>query len=181
MHLGIARLLGILGRGRCIDDPRLREDRIDDRASRNLKSVGCEVPLCLLKQRPAQIALLQQVTEATHCRLVGHRLAADIDADKATHRVGWPLIASECPPEAAPSQASTILEAGPALSERTFDPGTLPCRRRAGVLHLRSSASRWRRCRRPSTDRAQGAARRAAVGRRAAARPWIRMMANKAG
>jgi hypothetical protein len=116
MHLGIARLLGILGRGRCIDDPRLREDRIDDRASRNLQSVGCEVPLCLLKQRPAQIALLQQVTEATHCRLVGHRLAADIDADKATHRVGWPPIASECPPEAAPSQASTILEAGPALS-----------------------------------------------------------------
>jgi hypothetical protein len=132
MHLGIARLLGILGRGRCIDDPRLREDRIDDRASRNLQSVGCEVPLCLLKQRPAQIALLQQVTEATHCRLVGHRLAADIDADKATHRVGWPPIASECPPEAAPSQASTILEAGPALSERTFDPAR--CRAAAGLL-----------------------------------------------
>jgi hypothetical protein len=39
-HLGIARLLGILGRGRCIDDPRLREDRIDDRASRNLQSAA---------------------------------------------------------------------------------------------------------------------------------------------
>src|SRR5271156_5175656 len=30
MHLEIARLVGILGRGRCIDDPRLREHRIDE-------------------------------------------------------------------------------------------------------------------------------------------------------
>src|SRR5271169_3871332 len=30
MHLGIARLVSILGRGWCIDDPRLREDRIDE-------------------------------------------------------------------------------------------------------------------------------------------------------
>jgi hypothetical protein len=37
MHLGIARLVGILGRGRCIDDLRLRDDRIDDRASRKLE------------------------------------------------------------------------------------------------------------------------------------------------
>jgi hypothetical protein len=29
MHLGIARLVGILGRGRCIDDLRLRDDRIE--------------------------------------------------------------------------------------------------------------------------------------------------------
>ena len=52
MHLGIARLVGILGRGRCIDDLRLRDDRIDDRASRNPQSVGCEVQLHLLEQRP---------------------------------------------------------------------------------------------------------------------------------
>ena len=32
MHLGIARLLGVLGRGRRRDDPRFREDRIDNRA-----------------------------------------------------------------------------------------------------------------------------------------------------
>jgi hypothetical protein len=31
-------LVGILGRGRCIDDPRLHEARIDDRASRNLQN-----------------------------------------------------------------------------------------------------------------------------------------------
>jgi hypothetical protein len=42
MHLGIARLVSILGRGWCIDDLRLRDDRIDDRASRNLQFVGCE-------------------------------------------------------------------------------------------------------------------------------------------
>jgi hypothetical protein len=48
----IARLVGILGRGRCIDDLRLRDDRIDDRASRNPQSVGCEVQLHLLEQRP---------------------------------------------------------------------------------------------------------------------------------
>src|SRR5580700_10768399 len=36
-HLGIARLVGILGRGRCIDDLRLRDDRIDNRASRKLE------------------------------------------------------------------------------------------------------------------------------------------------
>src|ERR1700730_2317020 len=52
MHLGLARLVGILGRGRCIDDLRLRDDRIDDRASRNPQSVGCEVQLHLLEQRP---------------------------------------------------------------------------------------------------------------------------------
>ena len=51
MHLGIARLVGILGRGRCIDDLRLR-DRINDRASRNPQSVGCEVQLHLIEQRP---------------------------------------------------------------------------------------------------------------------------------
>src|SRR6201987_3828941 len=47
MHLGIARLVGILGRGRCIDDLRLRDDCIDDRASQSSVrwSVGCEVQL----------------------------------------------------------------------------------------------------------------------------------------
>jgi hypothetical protein len=30
MHFGIARLVGILGRRRCIDDPRLHEDCVDD-------------------------------------------------------------------------------------------------------------------------------------------------------
>jgi hypothetical protein len=57
--------------------------RIDDRTPRNLQSLGCELPLHLVEQRPAQIVLLQQVAEATHCRLVRHRLAAEIDADEA--------------------------------------------------------------------------------------------------
>jgi hypothetical protein len=109
MHLGIARVLGILGRGRCIDDPRLREDRIDDRASRNLQSVGCEVPLCLLKQRPAQIALLQQVTEATHVVSSGTGSRPTSMPTKRRIVSGGRPIASECPPEAAaiPGQYDT--------------------------------------------------------------------------
>jgi hypothetical protein len=51
MHLEIARLVSILGRGWCIDDLRLRDDRIYDRASRNLQSVGCEVQLHLAASR----------------------------------------------------------------------------------------------------------------------------------
>jgi hypothetical protein len=60
-------LVGILGQGRCIDDPRLHEARIDDRASRNLQSVGCEVPLHLLEQRPAQIAQQVEAAGPDHC------------------------------------------------------------------------------------------------------------------
>ena len=50
------------------------------------------------------------------------------------------------------------------------DPGRVGCRQRgrAGVFHLRSSASRRRGCRRVAADRAQGAAGRIAVGCRAA-------------
>ena len=40
------------------------------------------MPLHFIKQLPAQIMLFQQMTEAAHCRLVRHRLAAEIDADK---------------------------------------------------------------------------------------------------
>jgi hypothetical protein len=46
------------------------------------------VPLHLVEQLLPHIVLLEQVAEATHRRLVGHRLAAEIDADKAAHRPG---------------------------------------------------------------------------------------------
>jgi hypothetical protein len=36
------------------------------------------VPLHLVEQQPAQIVLLEQVAEAAHRRLVGHRLAAEV-------------------------------------------------------------------------------------------------------
>jgi hypothetical protein len=44
------------------------------------------VALHLVEQLLAQIVLLEQMTKAAHRRLVGHRLAAEIDADEAAHR-----------------------------------------------------------------------------------------------
>src|SRR5262249_51909929 len=40
----------------------------------------------LVEQLPAQVVGFQQMAEAAHRRLVGHRLAAEIDADKTAHR-----------------------------------------------------------------------------------------------
>src|SRR5437763_7870632 len=80
VHLGIACLVGILGRGRRIDDR-----RIDNRAGGHLQSLRCQVPLHFVEQLLAQIVLLEQVTEAAHRRLVGHRLAAEIDVHKTPH------------------------------------------------------------------------------------------------
>src|SRR5262249_61278973 len=81
VHLRIARLVGILGRRRRIDD-----GCIDDRAGGYLYSLGHQVPLYLLEQLPAEIVRLEQVAEAAHRGLVGNRLAAEIDPDKAAHR-----------------------------------------------------------------------------------------------
>jgi hypothetical protein len=39
-----------------------------------------------VEQPSAEIVLLEQVAEAAHRRLVGHRLAAEVDADKTPHR-----------------------------------------------------------------------------------------------
>ena len=81
MHLGIARLVGILGRRRRIDDR-----GIDDRTGRNLQPFGREMTLHLIKQPPAQIVRLEQMAEAAHRRLVWRRLVAKVDADKTPHR-----------------------------------------------------------------------------------------------
>src|SRR6516164_4615138 len=81
MHLGITRLLGVLGRRRRVDDR-----GVDDRAGGHLQSLCHQMPLHFIKQLPAQIMLFQQMAEAAHCRLVRHRLAAEIDADKIAHR-----------------------------------------------------------------------------------------------
>jgi hypothetical protein len=45
------------------------------------------MPLHLLEQLLAQIVRLEQVAEAAHRRLVRHRLAPEIDPDKAPHRL----------------------------------------------------------------------------------------------
>jgi hypothetical protein len=67
MHLGIAGLVGILSRGRRIDDR-----RIDNRAGGYLQPLRGQVPLHLVEQPPAQIVLFEQVTEAAHRRLIRH-------------------------------------------------------------------------------------------------------------
>ena len=81
VHLRSARLVGVRRRGRRIDDR-----RIGDRAGSHLQSLRRQMPLCLVEQPLAQIVRFEQVTEPAHCRLVGHRLAAEVDADKAAHR-----------------------------------------------------------------------------------------------
>src|SRR2546430_10318129 len=65
---------------------RIDDCRIDNRAGGHLQSLRRQVLLHFVEQRPTQIVLLEQVTEAAHRRLVGHRLAAEIDTDKAAHR-----------------------------------------------------------------------------------------------
>jgi hypothetical protein len=50
VHLGIACLVGILGRGRCIDD-----GRIDDRAGGHLQPLRRQMPLHFVEQLLAQI------------------------------------------------------------------------------------------------------------------------------
>jgi hypothetical protein len=72
VHLGIARLVGIFGRRRRIDDC-----RIDDRAGGHFHSLRRQMPLHFVEQRLTQIVRFEQMTEAAHRRLVGHRLAAE--------------------------------------------------------------------------------------------------------
>src|SRR6516164_44948 len=59
MHLGIARLLSVLGGGRRIDD-----GGVDDRAGGHLQALGRQMPLHLVEQPPAQIVLFRQMTKA---------------------------------------------------------------------------------------------------------------------
>jgi hypothetical protein len=68
----IAGLVGIFGRRRRIDDC-----RIDDRARGHFQSLRRQMPLHFVEQLLAQIVRLEQMTEAAHRRLVGHRLATE--------------------------------------------------------------------------------------------------------
>ena len=52
----------------------------------DLQSFGRQVPLHRVEQAAAQIVLLQQVAKAADRRLIGHRLTAKVDANKAPHR-----------------------------------------------------------------------------------------------
>src|SRR5262249_55169201 len=80
VHLGIAGLVGILGRERRIDD-----GRIDNRAGGHLQALRRQVSLHLVEQPPAQIVRLEQMAEAAHRGFVGDRLAPEIDPDEIAH------------------------------------------------------------------------------------------------
>lgn len=59
---------------------------VDDRAGRNLQPVRFEMPMDLFEQTTAEIMRLEQMPEAADRRLVGRRLAAEIDPGEITHR-----------------------------------------------------------------------------------------------
>src|SRR5215471_2451484 len=59
---------------------------IKQRAGGHLQSLRRQVPLHLIKQLPAEIVLFEQMAEAAHRRLIRHRLAAEVDANKTPHR-----------------------------------------------------------------------------------------------
>jgi len=81
MHLGITGLSGIFGRTGRIDN-----GRIDDRAGRHLQPLDCKMPLHFGEQLLAQIVRFEQVAEALHRGLAGHRLAAEINPDETAQR-----------------------------------------------------------------------------------------------
>ena len=78
VHLGIARLRLVLGRGRGGDDR-----GIDDCALAHQQPALRQHRADLVKQAFGQLVLLQPVTEVQHRRRVRHRVAVQIDAGKA--------------------------------------------------------------------------------------------------
>jgi hypothetical protein len=82
VHLGIARFLFVLGRGRGGDD-----GGIDNRALTHQQPALGQHCRYLIEHHPGQPVLLQPVAEVQHRRRVGHRIAVQIDAGKAAQRL----------------------------------------------------------------------------------------------
>src|SRR3954464_14328892 len=81
VHLRVPCLGFILGRTRC------RDDRgIDDGAARHFQAARGQVLVHAIEQRLAEVMALQQVAEVEDRGFVGHRLAAEVDADEPAHR-----------------------------------------------------------------------------------------------
>ena len=80
VHLGVAFLLFVLGRGRCGND-----GGIDDGAGGDFDAALTQVGVNLAKQLIAQTVLLQQVAELQDGGLVRCPIAPKINADKAAH------------------------------------------------------------------------------------------------
>ena len=93
MHLGVARLVLVLRRGRRLDDRRIHHRTLAQQQS----ALG-QMPVDLLEDRLGQLVLLEQATELQQRRRIRHRLARQIDPDESAHglavvdRVLEPLI-----------------------------------------------------------------------------------------
>lgn len=82
VHLGIARLRLVLGRGRGGDDR-----GIDDCALAHQQPALRQHRADLIEQSFGQLMLFQPMAEAQHRRRVGHRVAVQVDAGKAAQRL----------------------------------------------------------------------------------------------
>lgn len=80
VHLWMARLLGVLGRGGRVDD-----GGVDDGAGGHLQPPLFKMAMRRLEDAPTQIVRLQQVAEAADRGLVRGWLAPQIDAGEGTH------------------------------------------------------------------------------------------------
>jgi DNA replication protein DnaC len=81
VHLRVAGLLLVLGRTRRVDN-----GCVHNRAARKPQAFGLQMFVDKFKHPPAKIMRLQKMPEAADRRLVGHWLAAKVDADKTPHR-----------------------------------------------------------------------------------------------
>ena len=78
VHLPVARLLFVLGRGRGGDDGGIHNGTLAHQQTALGQHRGD-----LVEQRPGQLVALQPVAEVQHRRRVGHRVQRQIDAGKA--------------------------------------------------------------------------------------------------
>ena len=79
-HVGVARLVLVLGRRRGVDDRGAH-----DRAGGYLHALGLQVPMDLLEQRSPQTLFLEQMPEPAHCGFVRHGFAPQVNADEGPH------------------------------------------------------------------------------------------------
>ena len=83
VHLRVARLVLILGRGRGIDD-----GGIDDGAGRYLQSFGLQMPSNFLEQTFAQLMLFEQMAEFAYGGFIRCTFPTQIDTDELAHGQG---------------------------------------------------------------------------------------------
>ena len=80
VHVGITLFVLVLRRRRGVD-----EGGIDHRALAHLDALGLPVAVDLLEELPAEMVLLEQMTELQDGGLIRHRFPAEIYADEPAH------------------------------------------------------------------------------------------------